>query len=308
MPDTLESIVQKMIDAGESEENIASVIKEYKQPRTNIKDYKGPTSFLGGAFKSLTSGEAFGEGGAADKSVRGFAKGALLDLPASLVGSLESIANFLVDPVSTTKSAIQGIPGALSSIAETTTRAGSDPEAFGRMMGNITGQPLATAGLARGAPAGFRAAGTPIEATGRVMRRYQPFSGFIPRIAESRTLRNIERGMGSKIEQVGQWMKRPTKQGVVVEGPMIREGEIIPDEALMRRAPDPKIPEQLGPGRRTFYGNPPNEPIVPQTGPKLLGPGALESPKPVSPKFGQIKGTGKGMTAEEFARILREGK
>lgn len=49
MPDQLQSIVQRMIDAGEPEENIASVIKEYKPTQTAPQD-KG---FWGGVMNTL---------------------------------------------------------------------------------------------------------------------------------------------------------------------------------------------------------------------------------------------------------------
>lgn len=214
MPQDLESIVQKMIDANESEENIASVIKEFNstnstpvKPTPKGDTYKGPTTFSEGFKQSLTSGEALKTG---LRGAKGFLKGATVDIPSSMFGALESIGNLITSPIETIKS----IPSGLSSMWDTTKRAGSEPENFGRMMGQVTGQPLVTAGIVKGAPTALKMSGGPIETTGRLMRQYQPLSGIIPRIAEMRTLRNIERGVGRKLESIGNRIKGASKSKV----------------------------------------------------------------------------------------------
>lgn len=170
-----------MIAAGESEDNIALVIKSYK-PSTPTKapPTTGNTSHVPG--KDLTVGDAM-LGGA-----KGWLKGATLDLPESIISGVSALFN----PIDTIKS----IPEGLSSMWDTAMQAGHNPEAFGRMSGNIGGQGLVTGGLAKGVPPTLRG-------VGGVMKRHQPLSGMIPRLAEPRILRNMERGIGSGIERLG---------------------------------------------------------------------------------------------------------
>src|SRR5215471_6397199 len=113
MPSDLRIAVQKMIDAGESEENIATAIRNRKalmkkQPdQPSIKDevaqttgdsYKGPTDFWGGFKQALTGGDAISAGA---QGGLGFLKGAIADLPSSIYGGLQGVANLISDPIGT---------------------------------------------------------------------------------------------------------------------------------------------------------------------------------------------------------------
>lgn len=227
MPDNLETIVQRMIDAGESEENIKTVIEHFHQTPTKPTTLEGePTTFWGGVKKSLTSGEALDAG---LKGGLGWLKGATLDLPQSIIGGITGTANAIMHPIDT----VSSIPDMAKGFADTVMRAGSEPENFGRMMGQIGGQPLVTAGIGKGLPYVKAPVGAGIEATGRIMRKHQPLSGMIPRMVEPRIARTIERNIGSKIENIGQRMRIKTVDGEVIPPEkMFDEGEIIPQEQL----------------------------------------------------------------------------
>ena len=187
-PTEIKRQIQDMISAGKSEEEIGKFISEATSPHEPVKpkEYTGPTTFLGGVGKSLMSGEAPMAG---LQGAGGFLKGATLDIPESIIGGI----NTLLHPID----AISNIPSGLKNIGNTFEKAGSDPEAFGRMMGQMTGQPLVTAGLAKAVPPSM-------QATGGLMRRYQPISGMIPGFLHARTLRNLERILGSGVENVGE--------------------------------------------------------------------------------------------------------
>lgn len=246
MPQDLESIVQKMIDAGESEENIAGVIKEYnKKPPP---EYKGPDTFWGGVKQSITSGEAPIAG---LKGGLGWAKGATIDIPQSFLGALQSVGNLIANPIDTISSIPSSISSGIQNIGEMTARAGSNPEEFGRMVGGMTGQPLVTAGLAKGAPIIKPYAVKGLQKTGQVMQDYQPISGMIPRVAEMRTMRNVERALGSKLSNIGAEKPKikPTSKEVIRERdiPSLTR-EIVNDDTLI-------IPNQspLPPGGMTKF-------------------------------------------------------
>src|SRR4051812_38537978 len=53
MPDALQSVVQRMIDAGESEANIATVIQHYQKSGPQPVAASEPDTFMGGALKGL---------------------------------------------------------------------------------------------------------------------------------------------------------------------------------------------------------------------------------------------------------------
>lgn len=225
MPDPeLESMLQQLIDAGGTDEELDELTNSYLDEQSQrqataernkfVGDvYKGPDTFWGGVMKSLNpfaddGGEAIE---AAKQGAKGYAKGAVLDIPQSIVGGITGLASgaygMATDPVGT----ISSVPGKVRDIgrgiAQTTMQAGSEPEAFGRMSGQITGQPLVTAGLAPHTPAMIRGAGVPTEFVGQVMSKYQPVSGIIPKIGEPRTLRNIEKFVGGKVESAGKKMQ-----------------------------------------------------------------------------------------------------
>lgn len=273
--DDLRSIVQRMIDAGESEENIAAVIQRFdsQKPQTSAPKaapmgdtYKGPDTFWGGVKQSLMSGEAAKaglEGGV------GYLKGALLDLPSSIGGALGNIGESMMHPIDTATKGWDALMhpsevyhGVVDPMVETTMKAGSNPEDFGRLMGQLTGQPLATEGLVKAAPAVAptvaRGTGGTMAAAGRVMSKYKPMSGMLPRIMEPRILRTMEGAAGRGIERIGESIKgmgTPSVQGEVVpplgENPFFKEGQIIPNEPVVQ-PPNPQLP----PSNTDFYQSP----------------------------------------------------
>jgi hypothetical protein len=237
----LNTIVQRMMDAGESKDNIKSVITEYnaRNPKQNISkiDSSEPGTFWGGVGKSLSSGEAANAG---MQGAIGFGKGAIADLPEGMVNMAKD-AFHTVNPYDQFMGAVQGakniyndplnprnyIPGydTAKNMWDTTTKAGADPESFGRMMGQTTGQPAV---LGAAGEFGAPRVGPALEKTGSMMRRYQPISGFVPRFAELRTMRNLESGVGRGIENIGRRLQIPTKMGEVMpHSPSWSEGELL---------------------------------------------------------------------------------
>jgi hypothetical protein len=116
-------------------------------------------------------------------------------------------------------------------VAKVTSEAGSNPEAFGSMIGQTMIQPALMEGMIKGAPAG-------LETVGRVMKEQAPISGMIPRFGELRTMRNVERAVGRGVEKVGQKLRSTPKPGKVTtvddivksapEGSPLVEGQILP--------------------------------------------------------------------------------
>ena len=258
MPDDLKKVVQSMIDKGESDEAISSVIKMYqsKHPTTPAQPavkpqpmgdtYKGPDTFWGGVMHALRPG---GEADQASlEGAGGYLKGALLDLPSSIGGALSNIGESVMHPIDTATKGWDALMhpsevyhGVVDPMVETTKRAGSDPSAFGEMMGQLTGQPLATEGLVKGAPAVApavaRGTGSALSGTGKILSQYKPVTGMLPRIMEPRIARTLEGAMGRGMTRIGESLKgmgTPKVNGEVVpplgENPFFREGEIIPDE------------------------------------------------------------------------------
>ncbi len=184
--------VQAMIDSGKSEEEIGKFISNATsphEPAPKPKDYTGPTTFWGGVGNSLMSGEALGTG---LRGGGGFLKGATVDIPESIAGGI----NAAIHPIDT----IMGIPAGMRNAANTFSKAGSNPEAFGEMMGQVTGQPLVTAGLTKALPPTLRG-------VGGLMEKYQPITGMIPGMLHMRTLRNIERIVGSGMGSAGEFLQ-----------------------------------------------------------------------------------------------------
>ena len=168
----------------------------------------------------------------AREALKGYAKGAIADLPGSIGGMLSSIANTIADPGKTLKELPSNVMEMGHNFMNTYRQAGSHSEEFGRMMGQLTGQPLVTEGMAKGVPMLKSPTGKVLENTGKVMNKYQPLSGMLPRFADMRTLRNIERYAGGKIRDIGASMRVPFKEGEVVHPTSpIMEGEIIPPAA-----------------------------------------------------------------------------
>lgn len=216
MDPELEAIVQRMIDANEDEENIASVIKEYPSTKLSLEEknkipLKEPTTFSEGFNKSLGSGEAVKTG---LRGLKGFAQGAITDLPSNIYNGIKSIGNMIVDPINTMKSGYETLSNLPKNAMNTTINAGSNPEEFGRMMGNMTGQPLVTAGLTKSLPyapqvavSGLNKIGKPLEAVGNVVSLEGLASGFLPPLATPRYLKMAERLGGRGVRNIGQKMQ-----------------------------------------------------------------------------------------------------
>ena len=207
---------------------------------TAISDEE-PGTYWGGVKKFLTAKDPSRTAGL--EGLKGYAKGAITDLPASVVGMIKSGYNLVTDPINT----IKGIPSDLSDMAKhigkTTMEAGGKPEEFGRMMGQITGQPLVTEGIIKGAPAATRLAGYPTEMAGSIMRKYQPITGMpVASTFAGRNLRNLERGVGRRVESLGSKMKEVGKvttiDGKITSGTEnFPEGETIPNEKIVAKEP-----------------------------------------------------------------------
>lgn len=115
MADQLESIVQKMIDAGESEDNIASVIKEYRPPY-NVPTGHGTASMLG------APSEPYAEGvNPADRWQNKAAAG--LDTLAN-PRTASDIGHLLMAPTDATRGVAAYVPNALGQAGEMAKAAG----------------------------------------------------------------------------------------------------------------------------------------------------------------------------------------
>jgi hypothetical protein len=243
MPDDarLNRIVQRMRDAREPEDSIAEVIQEYHRQNPSQVSSNEPDTFWGGVKQSLTSGEALG---ASARGGLGYLKGAVLDLPSSIGSGLSTLGGMVTSPIETAKEVGTGLYNLPSQLSESFQHAGSDPEQWGRTMGQLTGQPLVTEGLVKSAPVLkaaskpiARVAGPVVSATGKVVSDYKPISGLIPRWTAPRTFGNVEGLLGKGITKVGDMMQdygTRTVQGEVVSprGMPWTEGEIMPETGM----------------------------------------------------------------------------
>lgn len=202
---------------------------------TKVNENK-PDTWMKGFINSITSGDALDAG---LQGAKGFAKGATLDIPASIYGGLKSVYNLATNPVETISNIPSDLVNMVSGIGERFSKAGSEPEEFGRMMGNITGQPLTTAGLVKAGPSIIRGTGNVVEGTGRVMRRYAPLTGM-PVISPlaGRNLVRTERMVGRGLESVGKKMrgigKSPSPEITSQDMPVIQNGEALPKYKVIR--------------------------------------------------------------------------
>lgn len=213
MDDTIKAIIQKAMDEGQSDDVIKSLIKHHNDlnyPQPTNQKITEPTTFWGGVNKATQPGGEVEQ--SVLKSLLGYAKGAVLDIPSTIMGAIqdfpEGVSRLATDPIGTLKGAAEGasyMPGQLAEIAK---MAGSEPEAFGRTMGNMTGQPLAMELGIPHIPGAIRATGNPVAAAGRLIKEKQPITGFLPPFMAPRTARMIEGGVGSGIEAVGEAMKK----------------------------------------------------------------------------------------------------
>lgn len=270
MPSTLEAEVQRLINAGVPRADIDRFIDEElarETPTPPSTFANEPTTFAGGVMKSLTSGEALKTG---LQGGLGWLKGATLDLPSTMISGATGLAklgaNAMMGPFGNAPEMGQEMvasalkmPGQLSDM---TMRSGSEPEAFGRTVGQVTGQPLATAGVGAATPKVVppvvRGVGGATAGLGKIAAKYQPLSGLIP-FGGIRTARNIERGIGKGMINVGERLKRVGKPAppvidAEIVNPPWTEGEIIPTPEEMFTGP------RLPPSETDFFAGPPISP------------------------------------------------
>jgi hypothetical protein len=426
MPKNLEQIVQSMLDAGEKEDDIASVIKEYhnpvepgnlnlvKQPRVKnpdgttstvdsksygidgqevllpsvtqdgrhltkdediLEEYKKTGKHLGkfrspeGATKYATqlhddyaagkydepkAPSTFGSGvldslnpfggaealKASGSGLLGYLKGAVTDIPSTIGSAVSSVADAVSDPgkfVRQTRdvlsSPLETARGVAGETSDMFSQAGSHPEEFGRTMGQLTGQPLVTAGMLEGAPqgvfgskpipSGLTAAkpfvGQALEAGGNLMAKHAPISGMIPKIAEPRILRTVERAAGRKIADFGKEMQVKVKNGEVVL-PEVKDGEFSVNDKTKKLGPATSIqqPGRTGPQLRLggndiatgidsrISGLPPEEPPLR----KVISPtvNRLNDASANSNFFDKLKleANRYGMSVDDYIKSLRK--
>lgn len=269
MPDILESKVQQMIDAGESEDAINAYIDSHDS--MSPVSSSEPDTFMGGVMKALTGGDSLDAG---LRGATGFIKGATVDIPQGLwsgakgLGSLAK--NAMMGPFqeqpgisNETWNSLKAAPGAM---ADMFMKSGSEPEAFGRTVGQITGQPAVTAGVTAALPSvasaiapaaklGARVGGRGLEAVGDVMANHQPISGVVPRMFDMRTARMGEHVIGRGVSKLGTKIRNmgtdiPEVPSNII-GPNFAEGQIV-DEAIT----DPA--RMLGPSSGDTVNIPPN--------------------------------------------------
>lgn len=253
-----------------------------------------PDTFWEGFGNSYKTGEAQDVN---TRSLMGYAKGAI-NLPKTIMSMIDSASSLYNDPSGTIKSIPQGVVSGIKGIYNTTKMAGSNPEAFGEMMGEMTGQPLVTAGLAKGAPGA-------IANTGKVLQNYPltdwvPGSKFVVPPAVRRLDRNVISGAaGRGLESVGNKM-RGTSKIRVVDGKIVEpgdspfmEGEVIPEDII--------LPKELPPSKTSFYGREknPNSIITPKPkerlqlseskGSQYLDEGDLVDKRPLRDRIKEIE-------------------
>lgn len=290
-------------------DELDDIIDEPQVPLQTVSPDEPGTS-AGGIWESIKSGEALNAG---LQGGLGFLKGAVLDIPETIIGGAQSAWNLAKDiapipgnnPLSAIGDRLAQIPEGIRGIDRIAQSAGSNPEEFGRMMGQMTGQPAvmgvagpALPGIAR---AGIRGAGLPVETVGRIMAKHQPLSGFIPRLMEPRIARTLEKSIGKGIENIGRKMRTKTVNGTVVEmfEPEVAEGNIV----RIKREP-----LELPPSRTSFYGQEelPNPIITPDRGtPKQLGPSKTFYMEPTE---GAIKNIAESVSKDKVkVRLNRDG-
>lgn len=168
-------------------------------------------------FRSPMQARFEGFGAGAYEGLKGFIKGATIDIPSSIIGGIKGAYNLAKDPLNFGPNVMKGISDTTGNLIDSFENAGSEPEQFGRLMGNITGQPLVTAGIAKGTPSAIRGTGHVIEPVGKFIKDYRPMTGM-PVISPlaGRNLNRIERVTGAGIEKLGQGMKNVGKNNQVI--------------------------------------------------------------------------------------------
>lgn len=205
----LEAIVQKMIDAGEPEENIATVIKGYKaQPAATPKPNtpaatpeKPDDAWWRGFNESLTGPDAE----ALHVGLRGAAN-IPIGLAEAPFGALSSIGKLMTSPMQ----AADDVLNMPHNIATTVSHAGSDPESFGNLVGQAAFMPIAgkVSMSPEEAGPGVASAGRGLQNVGEFVAKHQPLTGIAPPFAMPRTLRLVEKGMGKATDYIGKGVEK----------------------------------------------------------------------------------------------------
>lgn len=226
MADTLEQIVQRMVDAGESEENIASVIKGYTPEHAGLPDYEPNmySGFLSGAkegAKGFVKGLLPGVG----EGVKG-----ILTLPISIlkevISTAQGVGNFTDDPMGTLHGIyenLKNVPGeARDAVKAALDLAARDPQAFGKEVGKLTGNvetgiasaravPLLPKPLASKVGAAAETFGKKASWPLRITGAHQIIGGnVLGGIATMSTPELMEKG-GGALKQWGENVKVPTR-------------------------------------------------------------------------------------------------
>lgn len=176
-------------------------------------------------------------------------------------------------------------------------------DSFGRMMGQMTGQPLVTAGLIKGAPSAIRGAGAVLDKTGGIVAKHAPISATIPSILEPRIARIMESAVGRGVQNVGQKMRGFRKKDPIsdIDPFMPNKSGFKPGTSNMNEPMDfgpspvePLMPNQSGfrPGANNLnepldFGPSPVEPMMPNRSGYRANPN-LEANNPLDFEVPQI--------------------
>ncbi len=246
-------------------QDVTPLKDNYSEPAVQEVEYDEPSTFTSGVMNSLTSGDALG---ASARGALGFAKGAIVDLPSSIWSGIKGIGNMIANPGTAIPEAIEGIKQLPGQISELTSKAGSDPEAFGRFMGQVTGQPAVTAGLTKGLPIATKAAtpvaGRALQATGDVASRTGLIGSALPsavgRWGVPPYLRAVDRSLGKGLRNIGDSLvnkgnKVPATEFNTAGRPSIKMGEVIEPEIKAPNFTEGEIilPKQLKASNVTDY-------------------------------------------------------
>lgn len=249
-----------------------------------------------GYWRSLASGEA------ADMGLRSGLQAlyrATLGLPETAINTVVGLGNLAGSLYDDPMGTIKGIPSAigqgLESMYQTYAHAGSNPEAWGDLIGETLISPATTAGVMGAAPYAVRGAGYPTALTGTAMRRFQPIStavgykttGFPFKMP---MLRQAERWAGEGIENLGDWMKnwKKTPPPVPPPTPTPRRGR----PSNTNPPTNPPTSPPTNPPSPPPPGNPPGgpppgvPPNVPPSVPPNVPPVTPPSTPPITPGGG----------------------
>lgn len=225
-----------------------SSLEEIKSNPISISNDAADT-FWEGFANSYKTGEAQDVN---TRALKGYAKGAI-NLPKTIMGMVDTASSLYNNPMETIRNIPSGIVSGIKGMYDTTRMAGSNPEAFGEMLGESTGQPLLTAGMAKAAPSVISKAGRGLQ--NYPLTDWVPGSRFVIPPAVRRLDKNVLSGaVGRGIEKVGNMMRGKVKavDGKIVEvskdSPFV-EGELVSKVHL------PANQKSLPPSKVFHYGD-----------------------------------------------------